>query len=48
MPIPEADTRTGDRRRLDEQIAAEPPLVFPDRSPGQVPRPVEVLLTEGG
>lgn len=44
MPIPEVDTRSPERRAIDEQIAAEPPLPIPDLPTGQLPRPVEAFL----
>lgn len=44
MATPTPDTRSPQRRALDEQIAAEPPLPPPDLPPGAAPMPVEAHL----
>src|SRR5438105_11128627 len=44
MTAPAPDHRSPQRRALDEQIAAEPPLPPPDLPPGAVPAPVEAHL----
>ena len=44
MPVPVPDDRGPERRTLDEQIAAEPPLSPTDRPPDLSPRPVEAYL----
>jgi hypothetical protein len=41
------DNRSPERRALDEQIAAEPPLAPPALPPGLVPQPVEAYLDRG-
>jgi hypothetical protein len=41
-PIP--DTRSPQRRALDEQIASEPPLAQPELPPGAAASPVESHL----
>jgi hypothetical protein len=44
MTLPQSDSRTSQRKLLDEQIASEPQLPAPDLTPGQAPRPVEDYL----
>lgn len=44
MPVIEPDTRSEARKILDEQIAAEPHLPIPPRSPDDRPRPLEEFL----
>ncbi len=44
MTAPAPDTRSPERRALDEQIASEPPLAPPDLPPGATPSPVEVHI----
>jgi hypothetical protein len=44
MPTPQSDTRSERRKALDEQIAAEPNLPFPEVKPGDQPRPLEAHL----
>jgi hypothetical protein len=39
-----ADTRTDERKAIDEQIAAAPPLPFPNLLEDIKPRPVEDFL----
>jgi hypothetical protein len=41
MPKPAADNRTPDRRKRDEQIAAQAPLPSAKLPPDAVPTPVE-------
>jgi hypothetical protein len=38
------DTRTDNRKALDEELAAAPSLPIPAPSPGDVPRPLEAFL----
>ena len=47
MPTPVPDDRRLERRTLDEQIAAEPPLASPDLPPGLLSQPVEAHLSRG-
>jgi hypothetical protein len=44
MMIPAADTRSNERKLLDEKIASEPPLPVPELPEGTKGRPVEELL----
>ena len=44
MSKPEPDTRSFERRALDEQIAAESPLPLPEFSPDTPAFPLEVHL----
>lgn len=44
MPTPQPDTRSERRKTLDEQLAAEPLAPIPDRTPDDVPRPLEAHL----
>jgi hypothetical protein len=44
MPTRQPDTRNDHRKALDEQIAAEPKLPFPEVKPGDQPRPLEEHL----
>jgi hypothetical protein len=43
MPTSETDSRSPNRRALDEAIAGEPPLRPLDLAPDAVPAPVEVF-----
>lgn len=43
-----SDTRSPERRMLDEQIAAEPALSPPSIPPDAKPQPVEALLPRNG
>jgi hypothetical protein len=42
--IPEPDTRSDERKALDEQLAAAPPIPFREMPPSAKGVPVEVLL----
>ena len=44
MPAPTSDTRSPQRRALDEQIASEPQLPPPELPPGATASPVEAHL----
>ena len=44
MTTPEVDSRSDERKRLDELIAAEPHLPPPDLPVGARPRPMQDLL----
>ncbi len=44
MATIQPDTRSKARRDLDEAIASEPMLAFPDLAPDATARPVETLL----
>ena len=44
MPNPAPDNRTSDRKKRDEQIAAQPPLTPPKLPPDTVPAGVEEHL----
>jgi hypothetical protein len=44
MPTPQPDTRSEQRKALDEHLAAEPHLPIPDAAPGDQPRPLETHL----
>ena len=44
MTTPTPDTRSPQRRALDEQIASEPQLAPPDLPPGATASPVEAHL----
>ncbi|HYH68028.1 MAG TPA: hypothetical protein VD866_25255 [Urbifossiella sp.] len=44
MTTPQLDTRTPDRRALDEAIAAEPLLPPPELPADVAPRPLEAFL----
>jgi hypothetical protein len=44
MPTIEPDTRSPERKALDEAIASEPKLPMPSLPPGSVPRPLEHFL----
>ena len=44
MTAPTPDTRSPQRRAVDEQTASEPPLAPPDLPPGAVASPVEAHL----
>lgn len=46
MPTPQPDTRSDDRKALDELLAAEPQLPIPDAKPGDRPRPLEEHLRQ--
>ncbi len=44
MPTPQPDTRSENRKALDEQLAAAPHLPIPEPAPSDVPRPLEAHL----
>ena len=44
MPTPQPDLRSERRKALDEQLASEPHLPFPELAPGDQPRPLETHL----
>ena len=44
MAFPQVDDRSLERRALDEQIAAEPPMPPPDLPPDATPMPLEAHL----
>ncbi|MDX1962905.1 MAG: hypothetical protein SFX18_07120 [Pirellulales bacterium] len=44
MPTPQPDTRSEHRKALDEQLSAEPMLLIPDVTPGDVLLPLESYL----
>lgn len=46
MITTEMDRRSPERRTLDEQIAAEPPLAPPELPPGAAPLPLEAHLRQ--
>jgi len=46
MPTPKPDTRSDERKALDELLAAEPQLPIPDAKPGDRPRPLEEHLRQ--
>jgi hypothetical protein len=44
MTSPSIDDRSPERRALDEQIAAEPPIAWPEIPSGIKPMPIETLM----
>jgi hypothetical protein len=44
MIAPSRDDRSQERKALDEQIASEPPVAWPEVPPGTKPQPIEALM----
>ena len=44
MIQPAPDNRSAERKALDEQIASEPPIAWPEIPPGTKPRSIEALM----
>ncbi|HEY2413949.1 MAG TPA: hypothetical protein VGI40_16985 [Pirellulaceae bacterium] len=44
MVSPSIDDRSPERKALDEQIAAEPPIAWPEIPAGTKPMPIESLM----
>ena len=44
MNSPPLDDRSPQRKSLDEQIAAEPPVAWPEIAAGSKPKPIEALM----
>jgi hypothetical protein len=44
MVVPAPDDRSPERKALDEQIAAEPPIAWADIPPGAKPQSIEALM----
>jgi hypothetical protein len=46
MILPSPDDRSPERKALDEQIASEPPIAWPELPPGPKPMPIEALMAQ--
>jgi len=44
MATPSSDDRSPQRKALDEQIASDPAVAWPEVRPGTKPQPIEALM----